>query len=148
MNRATRIKLAATIATQNHEKATGSYSYAYQTGALESHIDALCRELEDFKPRAAGRGERETTYAHDGGELVVYYDLDGPDEEVGYTGGVTVNSIFANGMDITEMLSGASVMGDIEQHCILTADQEWHDAKADAAEYAYESRRDDMMGVA
>jgi hypothetical protein len=147
MNRATRIKLSATAAAQAHERTTGAYSYAYQCGALESHIDILCRELENFKPRASGRGEREAVYAHDGGELVVYYDLDEPDDEVGYTGGVTVNSVFAHGMDITEMLSGTSVMGDIEEHCILSADQEWRDAEADAAEYAYESRRDEMTGV-
>lgn len=141
----TRIKLAATKAAQAHAITTGAYSYAFQCGVLEGEIDKLCNKLGDFMPPASGQGEREMLYAHDGGELVVYYDIEESDDEVGYTGGVTINAVYANGMDIQYLLAGTAVMDQIEEQAAIEADEQERDSQMDAAEHYSDLRRDDAM---
>ena len=151
MNRATRIKLAATNAANKHRDdcRLPTISYSYLAGALEGHIDILCYELEGFKPPATGKGEQATTYAHDGGELVVHYDYQ-PEEkqtrdEPGCEACVTVNGIYANGMDVFGLLDGTATMESIEATCMQAITESIAEAKYDAAERQYEQRRDDAL---
>ena len=148
MNRATKIKLAATAAAQAHERTTGHYSYAYHCGSLESHIDALCRELEAFKPRASGSSERETTYSHDGGELFVHFNYESGESQTrdcpGYPESACVNSVFANGMDITPLLD-ATTMESIEAHCLQEVENAAQQAEYDRGEERHQSRRDEEL---
>ena len=151
MNRATKVKLAATAAANKHGHELGlpSISYSYLAGALEGHIDTLCRELEGFQPPANGRGERATTYAHDGGVLVVHYDYQ-PEEartwdEPGCDACVTVTGIYANGMDVFGLLDGTTTMESIEATCLQSVTESMAEAKYDAAKRQYEQRRDDAL---
>lgn len=147
MNRATRIKLAATAAADKHRDTCGlpTISYSYLAGCLEAHITALCDELQEFTPPKSGKTERETTYAHDGGELVVHFDFEpGEDSTRDYPGcpeSVAINGVFANGMNVTDLL-GAGVLERIEEHCLEQIDTDVADAEYDRAEERYQSRRD------
>jgi hypothetical protein len=151
MNRATKIKLSATQAANLHRDKCGleTISYSYLAGCLEAHIDKLCSELANYTPNASGRGEQETTYAHDGGELVVHYDYEAGEEATRDDPGcdplVTVNSVYANGMDITYLLSDTDTMEHIIGQCYEEVEMSIKDAKADAAISRWESRRDDDL---
>ena len=151
MNRANKIKQAATTAANKHRDHCGlpSISYSFLAGALESHIDALCRELEGFQPPATGRGERATTYSHDGGELVVHYDYEPGEpqtrDEPGCDADVTVTGIYANGMDVLNLLEDTETMQSIEAACFTAITESIAEAKYDAAEYRYQQRRDDAL---
>ena len=135
MSKATKLKLAAAHAAQAHEKATGHYSYAYHCGVLESSIDTLCAELAEYEPPATGKSERECDYEVDAGTLTVQYDID--------EDGVTVNSVYANGMDIYSLLD-VTTLDQIREHCEEVAEAEYEDSKTEAAISNWESRRDAM----
>ena len=152
MTRATKIKLGATAAANKHRDACGlsSISYSFLAGVLESHIDGLCRELEEFQPPASGSGELETTFSHDGGELFVHFDFEPGESQTwddpGYPESVSVNAVFANGMDITSLLDSAT-MESIEAHCLGEVESAAEDAKYDRAEERYQSRRDEELSA-
>jgi len=152
MNRAARIKLGATAAANKHRDTCGltSISYSFLAGVLEGHIDALCSELEEFEPLASGSGERETAYAHDGGNLVVHFDFEPGERQTwddpGYPESVTVNSVFANGMDITALIDFSTMEG-IEAHCLKEVENAAEQAKYDRAEERHQSRRDEELSA-
>ena len=150
MNRATRIKLAATTAANKHRDGCGlaTISYAYLSGVLEGHIDALCAELEKFTPPASGKREMETTYAHDGGELIVHFDHEQGEpqtrDDPGCPEDVCVNAVYSNGMNITGLL-GDLVLEQIEEHCMEQVEAAAEDADYDRGEERYQSRRDEEL---
>ena len=153
MNRATKIKFAATAAANNHRDhcRLPTISYSYLAGVLEGHIDDLCRELEGFHAPATGRGERATTYAHDGGDLVVHYDYEPAEkqtwDEPGCSECVTVTGVYANCMDVFGLLDGTPTMESIEAACLQAINDGVAEAKYDAAERQYQQRRDDALEV-
>ena len=151
MNRATKIKLGATQAANRHRDICGlaTISYSYLCGYLEAHITELCAELERFVPRASESSERKTTYSHGGGELLVYFDFEDGERQTwddpGYPESVLVNSVFANGMDVTSLLEGTSNMESIEAHCLQEVQTAAEQADYDRAEERYQSRRDEEL---
>ena len=151
MNRATKIKLAATTAANKHRDQCGlpSISYSYLAGVLESQIDILCRDLESFQPPSTGRGESATTYVYEGGELVVHYDYEPSEpqtwDEPGCDACVTVTGVYANGMDVFHLLDGTATMESIEATCFTAVTEAVAADKYDAAEYRYQQRRDDAL---
>ena len=141
------IKSAHAAAERMTGETSGAFYWSAMAGALEAHVRALAGSLAKFEADKTGPSERECTYSHDNGEFVVHYDLEQDDEEVGYQGGVILNAIYANGMNVTDFIDD-DTKGLIEEHCSITADQEMREAKYDEAEYRYQSRRDDeLMGV-
>lgn len=63
----------------------------------------------------------KTTYAHDDGELIVDFDLKRAEKQTleypGCAAQITVNSVTANGMDITYLLAATPNMMMIEAAC-------------------------------
>ena len=121
----------------------------YLNGSLVAEIRTLCAELAEYEPRATGKREHETTYAHDGGELVVHFDCEEGEpmtrDDPGCDPSVTVNAVFANGMNITYLLEGTDVMERIESHCYEAAERAFIESEEDAAISRWESRRDDSL---
>jgi hypothetical protein len=140
------IKQAEKVATKMTGETSGAFYQAALAGALQARVTELCGKLAVFE---AETGTRTTTYPTEMGELVVNYDITAPDDEVGYQGGLTIEGIFANGMDITDCLYGTKLFDLIEEHCWEAAEQDMKDAEYDRADHYYQSRKDDeMMGAA
>jgi hypothetical protein len=141
------IQSAQALASKVTGETSGAFFQASLSGALQGQIILLCGKLSGFEADKTGPSERECTYSHDNGEFVVHYDIEASDDEVGYSGGVILNAIYANGMNVTDFIDD-DTKGLIEEHCSITADQEMRESKYDEAEYRYESRRDDeLMGA-
>lgn len=137
------IKTAQDAAERMTGETSGAFYWSAMAGALEAHIRALSAKLVEFEAPMAG-SLMETMYAHDGGEFVVQYEMEGPDEEVGYSGSLVVCGVYANGMNVLEALSDDE-KGLIEEHCGLAADAALRDAEYDEAEHRYQSRKDDEV---
>ena len=121
----------------------GVSHYPYFCGLLQGQLRELLYKLAEFEAPKTGKSERECTYE----DFVVHYDLEEADDEVGYAGSVTVNAVYANGLDVRDSLD-RDVISEIETHCDETAEAEYRDQKADAAIERYESRRDDELSGA
>ena len=150
MANANSLILKATYAAQAHERTTGHYSYAFQVGVLEGLIHDLCRQLNEYLPRATGKNEYETTYAGEFGEYVVYFDASegspGSWDEPAEPAEVIVNAVFANGFDVMAELD-QKVFDRITEHCYEVAEQMAKDSKADADIERYESSREDRWAA-
>ncbi len=147
MNADRLVKSAKDAAEKMTGETSGSFYWSAKAGALEAHVRALVAQMATFEADKTGPSERECTYSHDNGEFVVHYDIAASDDEVGYSGGLILNAIYANGMNVTDFIDD-DTKGLIEEHCSITADQEMRESKYDEAEYRYQSRRDDeLMGA-
>jgi hypothetical protein len=113
---------------------------AYQVGALQCEISVLCHQLSQYTPTTNGT---ETTFrTNSGEELVIQYDADSD-------GLNDILGIFANGMDILNLVADSKVMTQIEEHCTDHAYIQRKQAAYDLAEQQWEARRDaDLEGGA
>ena len=105
---------------------------AFNVGMLEGEVQILCRDLAQYKPVAEGV---ETTFSHAGCDLVVFYE---PEED----GDIDITGIFANGMDITDLLMDTGVMDSVMEHVTDHAYVQRKQAEYDRAEEQMENRRD------
>jgi hypothetical protein len=137
MNSQTIINRAAHAAAKHGSDALSRMSF--HIGALEAEVQALCRAINEYTPVAEGV---ETTFKHAGCDLVVFYEAD--DE-----GDIDITGVFANGMDITELLMDTSAMDAVMEHCTDHTYVQRKQAEYDRAEERWENRRDaDMEGGA
>jgi hypothetical protein len=137
MNSQTIINRAAHAAAKHGSDALSRMSF--HIGCLECEVQALCRAINEYTPVAEGV---ETTFKHAGCDLVVFYEAD---EE----GDIDITGVFANGMDITDLLMDTSAMDAVMEHCTDHAYIQRKQAAYDLAEQQMESRRDaDMEGGA
>jgi hypothetical protein len=137
MNSQTIINRAAHAAAKHGSDALSRMSF--HIGALEADVQSLCRAINEYKPVAEGV---ETTFNYAGCDLVVFYEAD--DE-----GDIDITGVFANGMDITDLLMDTSAMDAVMEHCTDHAYIQRKQAAYDLAEQQMESRRDaDMEGGA
>jgi hypothetical protein len=113
---------------------------SYHVGCLQAEVTMLCHQLKQYTPATNGT---ETTFrTNSGAELVLHYyaDSDGLNDILG---------IFANGMDILNLVADSKVMTQIEEHCTDHAYIQRKQAAYDLAEQQMEARRDaDMEGGA
>lgn len=143
MNADRLIKSAQQAAERMTGETSGAFYWSAMAGALEAHVRALAGSLAKFEAPKATGSVLETMYAHDGGEFVVQYEVDGPDDEVGYGGSLVLIAVYANGMDVIESLSDDE-KGLIEEHCGIAFDDAKRQAKEDEGEWRYQSRRDEV----
>jgi hypothetical protein len=92
----------------------------------------LCHAINEYTPIAEGV---ETTFKHAGCDLVVFYEAD--DE-----GDIDITGVFANGMDVTDLLMDTSAMDAVMEHCTDHAYIQRKQAAYDLAEQQMENRRD------
>jgi plasmid stabilization system protein ParE len=112
---------------------------AFHIGALEAEVTMLCHAINEYTPVAEGV---ETTFKHAGCDLVVFYEADSD-------GDIDITGVFANGMDITDMLMDTPVMDLVMEHVTDHAYIQRKQAEYDRAEQQWENRRDaDMEGGA
>jgi hypothetical protein len=112
---------------------------ACHIGCLEAEVTLLCHAINQFTPVAEGV---ETTLNYAGCELVVFYE---PEDE----GDIDITGVFANGMDITDMLMDTPVMDAVMEHVTDHAYIQRKQAAYDLAEQQMEARRDaDLEGGA
>jgi hypothetical protein len=115
---------------------------ACHIGCLEAEVTMLCHALNQFNPVAEGI---ETTFNYAGCELVVFYE---PEDE-GDIDIIDITGVFANGMDITDLLMDTPVMDAVMEHVTDHAYIQRKQAEYDRAEQQWEARRDaDMEGGA
>jgi hypothetical protein len=105
---------------------------AFHIGALEAEVTMLCHAINEYTPIAEGV---ETTFKHAGCDLVVFYEAD--DE-----GDIDITGVFANGMDVTDLLMDTSAMDAVMEHCTDHAYIQRKQAAYDLAEQQMENRRD------
>ena len=130
MNSQTIINRAAHAAAKHGSDALSRMSF--HIGALECEVQSLCRTINEYKPVAEGV---ETTFKHAGCDLVVFYE---PEED----GDIDITGIFANGMDITDLLMDTGVMDSVMEHVTDHAYVQRKQAEYDRAEEQMENRRD------
>ena len=130
MKAQTIISRAAHAAAKHGSDALSRMSF--HIGALEFEVRSLCRAINEYKPVAEGV---ETTFKHAGCDLVVFYE---PEED----GDIDITGIFANGMDITDLLMDTSVMDAVMEHCTDHAYIQRKQAEYDRAEKQWENKRD------
>jgi hypothetical protein len=112
---------------------------SFHIGALECEVQALCRTINEYTPVAEGV---ETTFKHAGCDLIVFYE---PEED----GDLDITGIFANGMEVTDLLMDTSVMDAAMEHVTDHAYVQRKQAEYDRAEQQWEARRDaDLEGGA
>ena len=111
----------------------------FRVGFLECEVQALCRTINEYTPVAEGV---ETTFKHAGCDLVVFYE---PEDD----GDIDITGVFANGMDITELLMGTSAMDAVMEHVTDANYVRIKQAAYDLAEQQMENKRDaDLEGGA
>ena len=137
------IKSANAAAERMTGETSGAFYWSAMAGALEAHVRALSAKLVEFEAPKATGSVLEAMYAHDGGEFVVQYEVDGPDDDVGYQGSLVLIAVYANGMDVIESLSDDE-KGLIEEHCSIAFDDAKRRAKEDEGELRHQSRRDEV----
>jgi hypothetical protein len=115
---------------------------ACHIGCLEAEVTMLCHAINQYTPVAEGV---ETTFNYAGCELVVFYE---PEDE-GDIDIIDITGVFANGMDITDLLMDTPVMDAVMEHVTDHAYIQRKQAEYDRAEQQWEARRDaDMEGGA
>ena len=94
---------------------------SYEIGILRGAIRGLCRELGEFSAPKTGVSELQATYETNAGEYVIHFDYSPGEEQTENDPGsdpeVTINSIWANGMDVMEDLS-TSLKEMMQDHCM------------------------------
>ena len=142
MTRAERLIAASRETATLNGDTSSAFFYSAFAGSLQAQITKLCKELAEYEP-ATGKGELETTYPTDGGDLVIHFDYEPGERETrdepGCDPQVTINGVFANGMDITYLLDGTDTMEKIEEQCY----QEIVERETDAAIWRAESSREE-----
>jgi hypothetical protein len=129
MNSQTIINRAAHAASKHKDDLS---RMACHIGCLEAEVTLLCHALNQYTPVAEGI---ETTFNYAGCELVVFYE---PEDE----GDIDITGVFANGMDITDMLMDTPVMDLVMEHVTDANYVRIKQAAYDLAEQQWENRRD------